>query len=98
MSIPVSRRIKDILEQYGFIAMLLVMIVGLIIAIMPRKDRVAELQPAVAVEGPQTEESKIEELKFEDSSEIKRQIDRFVRQKPEAVAQLLRNWLMDDWD
>lgn len=98
VSIPVSRRIKDILEQYGFIAMLLVMIVGLIIAIMPRKDRVAELQPAVAVEGPQTEESKIEELKFEDSSEIKRQIDRFVRQKPEAVAQLLRNWLMDDWD
>ena len=98
VSIPVSHRIRDILEQYGFIAMLLVMIVGLIIAIGPRKERAPELQPVVAMEGPQIEESKIEDLKLDDGSEIKRQIDKFVKQKPEAVAQLLRNWLMDDWD
>lgn len=99
VSIPVSDKIRDIVEQYGFIIMLIVLTAGLLIAVIPRKDRLAEYpQVAVAVEGPQVEESKMEELKFEDGSEIKRQIDKFVRQKPEAVAQLLRNWLTEDWE
>ena len=32
------------------------------------------------------------------ASEVKKQIDKFVKHKPEAVAQLLRNWLADDWN
>ena len=44
------------------------------------------------------EEEPMPEIEMEERSEIKKQIDKFVRQKPDAVAQLLRNWLSDDWD
>jgi flagellar M-ring protein FliF len=44
------------------------------------------------------EEEPVPEIELEERSEIKKQIDKFVRQKPDAVAQLLRNWLSDDWD
>jgi len=37
-------------------------------------------------------------INFEEHSEIKKQIENFVKQKPESVAQLLRNWLSEDWD
>jgi flagellar M-ring protein FliF len=97
--IPTSHKIRELIEQYGFFVMLLVLVIGLLIAVAPRKAEKAEFLQKVAVaEGPQAEEKKIEELKYEDGSELKRQIDNFVRQKPEAVAQLLRNWLTDDWD
>lgn len=38
------------------------------------------------------------DLSIEEQSEIKKQIDKFVQQKPDAVAQLLRNWLSEDWE
>ena len=38
------------------------------------------------------------EIEIEEKSEVKKQIDKFVKKKPEAVAQLLRNWLADEWD
>ena len=40
----------------------------------------------------------IPEIELEERSEIKKQIDKFVKQKPDSVAQLLRNWLSDEWD
>jgi flagellar M-ring protein FliF len=33
-----------------------------------------------------------------DNDELKQQIEKFVAAKPDAVAQLLRNWLTEDWD
>ena len=38
------------------------------------------------------------EIEFEEQNEIKKQIEKFVTEKPESVAQLLRNWLQDDWE
>ena len=43
-------------------------------------------------------EHELPDISTEEQSEIKRQIDKFVAQKPDAVAQLLRNWLSEDWD
>jgi len=38
------------------------------------------------------------DIDLEEKSEVKKQIDKFVKQRPDAVAQLLRNWLSEDWD
>ena len=41
----------------------------------------------------------LEEIELKENLETKRQIDKFVDEKPEAVANLLRNWLSDeDWE
>jgi flagellar M-ring protein FliF len=40
----------------------------------------------------------IKDINIEEQSELKKQIDKFVQQNPDAVAQLLRNWIADDWN
>lgn len=104
---PASEKIKEIIEDYGLFAVMLLLIVGLMVLTIPRKKpgeplEEAELQP-VTVEGlkfavPESFDEPIPEISLEERSEIKKQIDKLVKQKPEAVAQLLRNWLSDDWN
>ena len=38
-----------------------------------------------------------EDIIFEDQSETRKLIDKFVDENPEAAASLLRNWLNEDW-
>lgn len=105
----VADKIKEYIDAYGYFALMLMLIVGLMIAVIPRKkkeeDVVTEenLAPELATAGgpqfivPEAEEP-IPEISFEERSEVKKQIEKFVKEKPESVAQLLRNWLSDEWD
>ena len=96
---------KQLLADYGFFAMMLLLIIGLLIAGMPRRKEQPQeaMQVAVASSGgpkfivPEQEDP-LPEIELEERSEIKKQIDKFVKQKPASVAQLLRNWLSDEWD
>jgi flagellar M-ring protein FliF len=45
-----------------------------------------------------SDEDDVPEIDVKKASEIQKQINKFVREKPDAVAQLLRNWLNDDWE
>lgn len=101
-------RIKQIISDYGFFALMLFLIIGMLIMAIPKKKReeqpeFAEALAAAAGPGgpkfvvPEHDEP-IPEIDLEERSEIKKQIDKFVKQKPDAVAQLLRNWLSDEWD
>jgi flagellar M-ring protein FliF len=45
---------------------------------------------------PQTVEEVLPEIELEEKSEVKKQINIFIKKKPEAVAQMLRNWISDD--
>jgi len=61
---------------------------------------VTELEPELSVEqllATTKENQSIEDIEFNEVSEVRRMIEKFVDEKPEAVAQLLRNWLNDDW-
>lgn len=95
--------ISELVRDYGFFALMLVLIIALLIAGIPRKKEHTIEQVQVATAGghrfvvPDNEES-IPEIELEERSEIKKQIDKFVKQKPDSVAQLLRNWLSDDWE
>ena len=42
-------------------------------------------------------EEQLEDIDLEAKSETRRMIEKFVDENPEAVANLLRNWLSEDW-
>ncbi|MBO5293282.1 MAG: flagellar M-ring protein FliF [Lachnospiraceae bacterium] len=44
-----------------------------------------------------TPESDLEDIEMNDKSEARKLIEKFVDENPEAVANLLRNWLNEDW-
>ena len=62
---------------------------------------VTEVEPELSVEELLTttqEERELEDIELGEESEIRRMIDKFVDDNPEAAAQLLRNWLNEDWE
>lgn len=97
-------RLRELISDYGFFALILLLIIGMIIASIPRKKH-EEQEAAALVQAtggtnfvvPEPQEE-LPEIELEERSEIKKQIEKFVKQKPDAVAQLLRNWLSDDWN
>lgn len=83
---------------------LAILIVALLIFVvikgmMPVK--VTEMEPELSVEqllATTKENQSIEDIEFNEVSETRKIIEKFVDEKPEAVAQLLRNWLNEDWE
>ena len=96
------------LDQFGFYLLMLLLLFVMGIALIPRKQKSsvpsplagALGEPALAgvTAGPAVDHMELPDISTEEQSEIKKQIDKFVAQKPDAVAQLLRNWLAEDWD
>ena len=39
----------------------------------------------------------LEDIELDEKSETRKLIEKFVDENPEAVANLLRNWLSEDW-
>lgn len=61
---------------------------------------VTELEPELSVEqllATTKENQALDDIEFSEKSEAKKMIEKFVDENPEAVAQLLRNWLSDDY-
>ena len=62
---------------------------------------VTELEPELSVEtllATTKENQSLEDVEFSEQSETRKMIEKFFDENPEAVAQLLRNWLNEDWD
>ena len=89
------------------LALLFIMIAfGLIRRTQP--DEVVEIEPELSVESllvstQLEEQAEIEKQRLHDieigvDSEVKRQIEKFVNEKPDSAAQLLRNWLNEEWE
>ncbi len=82
---------------------LAVLIVGLLVFVVFRGIRpveVTETEPELSVEqllATTKENQVIEDIEFNEVSEVRRMIEKFVDEKPDAVAQLLRNWLNEEW-
>lgn len=65
---------------------------------------VEEIEPELSVEDllvssqlEEAREAEYAEITYSGDSGVKEQIDKFAAEKPESVAQLLRNWLNEDW-
>jgi flagellar M-ring protein FliF len=94
--------------MFAVLALLILMLAyGLIRRTKPEEAE-EEIEPELSVEdllvSTQLEEAKeeaekLEEIDYFKDSAVKQLIENFVDEKPEAVAQLLRNWLNtnEDW-
>lgn len=60
-----------------------------------RTDEEEELSVESLLQSTPVEE--LEDIEVEEKSEVRRLIDKFVDDNPEAAANLLRNWLNEDW-
>lgn len=61
---------------------------------------VTEMEPELSVEqllATTKENQSLQDIEYGELSETRKMIEKFVEEKPEAVAQLLRNWLNEDW-
>lgn len=94
-----SRGIQDYL-----MIILAVLIIALLIFVVLRGTapvKVSDEEPELSVEqllATTKENQSLEDIEFSDKSETRKLIEKFVDENPEAVAQLLRNWLNDDWN
>ncbi len=97
--ITTSEKVNEYFSKYGLFIVLVLLILGILITLRPRRADKHETVDAMALlEQIAAEPKTIEEITADESSEIRKQIDDFVKKNPEAVAQLLRNWLAEDWD
>lgn len=86
-----------------FVLILLILIIVAVAVLKFRKhEEIVETEPELEVEEMlkvAKEEVELEEIELKESLETKRQIEKFVDEKPEAVANLLRNWLSEEeWE
>lgn len=62
-----------------------------------RKETVEEEELSVEDMLQSNPETTIEDIDVEAKSEVRKMIEKFVDENPEAAANLLRNWLTEDW-
>ncbi len=64
-----------------------------------RSEKHEEEEEELSVESllQSTPDTQLEDISFEEESETRKLIGKFVEENPEAAANLLRNWLNEDW-
>lgn len=85
---------------YGIAGLIVVLLAFVVIKGM-KPVEVTELEPELSVEAllaTTKENQTLDDIEFSDKSATRQQIEKFVDDNPEAVAQLLRNWLNDEWE
>lgn len=91
--------------MYVVLALLILLLAIALIRSSKEEEVTEEIEPELSVEdllvSTQVEEEReierLKEIEFNQENAVKEQIDLFIQEKPEAVAQLLRNWINDDW-
>lgn len=94
-----ERTITDYLPY--ILAVLIVLLLVFIVFRTAAPVEVTETEPELSVEqllATTKENQSLDDIEFDDKSEIRKMIEKFVDENPEAVANLLRNWLSEDWD
>lgn len=104
-TVTLSDTLKELFDKYGLYALMLILLVIMVVTAMPKKkSEIGTLEVATAeaaagaVQGAAETMETLPDISVEEQSELKKQIDKFVQQNPEAVAQLLRNWIAEDWE
>lgn len=81
---------------------LILLILGLLAFVILRSmksAKVEEEEPEISIEEilKSTPPEELEEIGVEEKSEARKIVDKFVEDNPDAAANLLRNWLNEDW-
>ena len=57
-----------------------------------------ELSVESLLESTKENQEPLEDISYNEKSETRLLIEKFVEEKPEAAASLLRNWLNEEWE
>ena len=91
--------ITDILQIV--LALLIFAMLGFVVFRSLRTEEEEPVEQEITIDdliaSTQEEEEELEDIGYTEKSEARILIEKFVDEKPEAVAQLLRNWLNEDW-
>lgn len=95
-----GRTLTDILQIA--LAVLIFALLGFVVFRSTRKQKETEPEPELSVEAllestAEAEEA-LEDIGYSEKSETRILIEKFVDEKPDAAALLLRNWLNEDWE
>lgn len=98
-----STKSSNGISNYLMIILTVLIIALLIFVILRGASPLAaeDEEPELSVEqllATTKENQSLDDIEFSDKSEIRKMIEKFVDENPEAVAQLLRNWLNDEWE
>lgn len=95
-----DKSVEDYLQL--ILALVIFALLGLVVFRSMRREAVQEAEEELSVENllESTKESQenLEDIGFNEKSETRILIEKFVEQNPEAAASLLRNWLNEDWE
>ena len=84
------------------LAVLIFALLGFVVFRSTRSQKVEEPVPEISVESllESTSDSQmdLEDIGYNEKSDVRVMIEKFVDENPEAVAALLRNWLNEDWE
>lgn len=87
----------DILSIVLIVIILALLAFVVIRSMAGRKETEQEEELSVENLLQSTPEQSLEDIEVESKSETRKMIEKFVDENPEAVANLLRNWLNEDW-
>ena len=95
-----GRTLSDYLQI--ILAVLILLLLGYVVFRSTRKEKQAEMEEELSVESllESTKENQepLEDIGYNEKSETRLLIEKFVEEKPEAAASLLRNWLNEEWE
>ena len=81
---------------------MILLLLGYVVFRSTRKEKQAEMEEELSVESllESTKENQepLEDIGYNEKSETRLLIEKFVEEKPEAAASLLRNWLNEEWE
>ncbi len=85
--------------QIILIVVILALLAFVVLRSMAGERSQQEEEPELSVETllQSTPEPELEDIEVEQKSETRKAIEKFVEENPEAAANLLRNWLNEDW-
>lgn len=83
-------------------AVLIFVLLGYVVFRSTRTQKEEEMEPELSVEtlleATSVAQETLEDIGYNEKSDVRLMIEKFVDENPEAVAQLLRNWLNEDWE
>ncbi len=93
-------QMTDILQIV--LAVLIFAMLGYVVFRSTRREKEPEVEPELSVETllestKEAEKEDLEDIGFQEKSETRILIEKFVDENPEAAASLLRNWLNEEW-
>ncbi len=84
------------------IAVLIFLLLGWVVFRSTRAQKEEEMEPELSVEtlleATGEAQEALEDIGYNEKSEVRVMIEKFVDENPDAVAQLLRNWLNEEWE